>query len=917
MKLLFISLLTLASFLMSEAATIKDLQGWTVEGDVKTDPDKLSPSGVASIKVGPKSMAILKLRDADGSGKVSFFVYDDGVVASPDKKKAVGPRWGTSESNGRVLVGGIMYARFLQPEGSLCLVDTDPAQKDAWLAVKFIGQRGVPGWKKWEFTYSPESGLQITFDGKPIPAKYFNWNESKVSGFNGIILYGDESATGAPQTVWVGDIEYDLGPPMQVKPGSLPTPTPTPLPLPKGPAPEEETEKSTEPPVLGKMSGFTPGARLLDDLKNLKIPLAPGYLNAHPRLLFSPGDREALQKKAMENPILWDRVLASANRIKSLAGVPDAAAIRTGGKYWRVEQVQSAALAWFITGDASYRDGAIRWLVAHSREPLWGDVYRPNLDLVASWYLYHLAIAYDILRNELSEEDRKLVRDGLANHARIMYLDMDPHETKEKIRYEQNHTYIPMVALTSAALTLIDEVPDAKHWLTRSYSILRRSRYALSEDGYYYEGIGYWTYALHWHVRGAEMLERATGEKLFDLPVLKDTWRMGLYLSLPGTPKAFDGGDTNTWASSKRVDIASTNTAMLWKIASETGSAESRLVGDIFAEDQPETAYPASAFLWYDPSIKPASLSDVEPYHYFADQGIVSWRSSWQKDATCYLFRCGPPLGHKATAKFGQMQDWMMNGGHVHPDIGAFWMFAKGTYLAVGTGYTAEKWTQDHNTILIDGKGQGMDGAYHNERGIPYSDFDAARIDRHFLSSDYGFASGEFGRVYNRQVKGVNVRRSLLMTERWMLVIDDMSADAPHSYTWLCHSDAPFEQDGSAYISKQSKASLAVFPLKPAQSTIEPTATTVMAGKAPVRGTPEQRGYKLTIKSAPEKQMRFVNVLLPLNSGEQPPKVEQIQDENNIITLKILWAAGKVETARLDLNWKDAQSGPAVISIEK
>lgn len=908
--------LVLAS--IGQAAFVKDLQGWTIDGDIRLDPEKTSPSGATSFRVGPKSKATLKLRDTDGSGKVSFLVFDDGVVASPDKKKAVGPRWGTQETNGRVLVGAIMYARFLQPEGSLCLIDAEPSQKGAWLNVHFIGPRGTPGWKKWEFAYNPESGLQATVDGKPVPAKYFNWNESKSKGFSGITLYGDESESGTPQTIWVSDIEYDLGPPMKVTPGSLPTPTPAPVPTPKGPAPEEETEKSDEPPVLGKMNGFTPGARLLDDLKNLKIPLVPGYVDTHPRLLFSPGDREALQKKAMENPVLWDRVVASAKRVLSPESVPDSKTIRSGSKYWRVEQAQSAALVWFVTGDKSYRDGAIRWMLAHCREDVWGDVYRPNLDLVASWYLYHFAITYDILRNELSEEDRKIVRDGLAAHTRLMYLDRDPHETKEKIRYEQNHTYIPMVAMIAGALTLIDEVPDAKYWLTRGYAVLRRSRYVLSEDGYYYEGYGYWSYALHWHVRGAELLERATGEKLFEFPVLKDSWRFGLYLRLPGTPKAFDVGDTLAWVDGKRVDMISTNTTMLWKIASETASPESRLVGDLYEKDQPEVAYPASAFFWFDPAVKPVAVEDLEPYHYFPDQGVVAWRSSWKDDATCYLFRCGPPLGHKAAAKFGRLNDWMMNGGHVHPDIGAFWMFSKGTYLAVGTGYTAEKWTRDHNTLLIDGKGQGMDGAYHNERGIPYDDFDAARIDRQFLSREYGFASGEFGRVYNRQVKGVDVRRSLLMTERWMLVIDDMKSADPHSYTWLCHTDAPFEKEGAAYVARQDKASLAVVPLKPADVTIETPVTTVMAGKAPGRGTPENRGHKITMESAPASQMRFINLLLPLSAGEKPPQVEQAQDENNIVSLKIRWADGKIESVRLDLNWQDSGSGgPAQLAFDK
>ena len=48
-----------------------------------------------------------------------------------------------------------------------------------------------------------------------------------------------------------------------------------------------------------------------------------------------------------------------------------------------------------------------------------------------------------------------------------------------------------------------------------------------------YEGHGYWSYALHWHVRYTDLISRATGEKAFDLPVLRDSWKFALYLSLP------------------------------------------------------------------------------------------------------------------------------------------------------------------------------------------------------------------------------------------------------------------------------------------------------------------------------------------------------------------------------------------------
>jgi hypothetical protein len=903
---------------LANAANPVDLASWTIEGSVQMDPSKPGPDGKPSIKVEPKAKAALKLREADGSGKVTLSVYDDGMVASPDKKKSVGPRWGTSESSGRVLVGAIMYAKYLQPEGSLCLIDADPKEKSPWLAVKFLGPRGQPGWKKWEFDFNPATGLQVSVDGKPVPQKYFDWNVSKVTGFNGLIFYGDDTPGATAQTVWIADITYELGPPMTVKPGALPTPTPPPPAQALGPAPEEETEKSTEPPVVARMDGFIPGPRLLDDLKNLKIPLVEGYASQHPRLLFSANDRESLQKRALERPDLWNAVLASAAGVKPLESVPTPDVIRSGAKYWRIEKVQSAALAWFITGEQAYAEGAIRWMVAHAREAIWGDKYRPNLDLVAAWYLYHIAVGYDILKDQMTEEDRIVIRRGLAEHARHIYIEHDPHKTEDKIRYDQNHTYIPTVAMAAAALALLEDEPEAKYWLTRGYAVLRRSRYVQSEDGFYYEGFGYWAYALGWQARGAELLARATGEKLFEIPVLRDTWLFGLHMRLPETVGAYGLGDGGGWKDGVRGPMGSANGSMLWEVASQTGVGESRTVGDLYFARDPEKEYPATAFLRYNPEVAAKPLEQIPPYHYFPDHDVVAWRSGWGDEATSYLFRCGPPLGHKAAEKLGRLKDWTMNCGHVHPNIGGFWMFAKGAYMAVDTGYTVEKWTRDQNTLLVDEKGQGVDGSYWNERGANYADLNEAHITSQYLGAEYGFARGEFGSAYRHQVPGVDLTRSLLMTKRWLLIVDDMTADKPHHLTWLCHSLAEFHKDGQAYVARQSGASLAVLPLTPGDVQAKPEPTIVVAGRAPGRGAPEQRGFKLGLRTAAQTaQTRFINLLVPLAPDEKLPEAKLTENEGNRVALEIRWPDGKTESVSLDLGWKaGGENGPAQIALK-
>ena len=892
------------------AGTVTDLHSWIVEGGMKMDPSKPGPDGAPSFKIEPKAKAVLKLRPEEGAGKVTIYLYDDGTVASPEQQRTVGPRWGLMQADGRILVGAIMYAKFLQPTGSFCLIDTDPQDKNAWLAMKWLSPRGKAGWRKWEFDYDPNAGLKIKVDDKLVTQKYFDWNTSKATGFNGIILYGDDTPGGTAQTVWVGGITYELGGPMKVKPDLQAALAKL---LPPAPVAVAVDEDATPFPF--------PGATLLDDLKGLKIHVAADYAKAHPRLLFPAQDRAAIQRRAKENPLLWDTVLASA---KGIANVPTPEVIRTGSKYWRVTCVESAALAWFVTGDAKYRDGAVQWMTAHCQEPVWGTDFRPNLDLVASYYLYSISLAYDILYPDLTDAERNIIRQGLAQHARAICAEYAVVEAKEKIRYDQNHTYIPAVALTSAALALLDEVPDAREWLRRSSAVMRRCRYVLSEDGYYYEGFGYWMYALHWHVRYADLISRATGEKLYDLPALRDNWRFALHMSLPGAPGAFDVGDSNIWGGNiPRHNLTTPNIAMLAGIAAATGSRESQTAFDLYQSRKSDSASQTMDFLWCRQPVQPLPLEQIQPYQYFTDQDVVAWRSSWETNATCYYFRCGPPLGHAATAKTGQLKDWTMNCGHVHPDIGGFYLYAKGAFLAVTTGYTAEKWTRDHNTLLVDGKGQADDGAYHNERGFPYANLDQARIDSCYLTNTYGFASGEFGSAYSRQPTGLKLRRGALMTERWLLLVDDMAAPAEHTLTWLCHADAPFQVEGTGFAAHLTNATLAVIPLSPAGlvSKMEPT---IVGGGATLAETKPgskitiQRGYHLNLSMAqPAKSVRFVTLLVPLQSNEKLPEIQATTIEQDHIRFGLKWPGGKTEKVDLNLRWRsESGSGPATIKLE-
>ena len=89
------------------------LAGWTITGDVTIDAAKGREGRNGSLKVGPGGKAVLKLRDRDESGKVEFWVYDDGTAPEDAKASRLGPRWGLVQSDGKLLAVGVLYAGYL------------------------------------------------------------------------------------------------------------------------------------------------------------------------------------------------------------------------------------------------------------------------------------------------------------------------------------------------------------------------------------------------------------------------------------------------------------------------------------------------------------------------------------------------------------------------------------------------------------------------------------------------------------------------------------------------------------------------------------------------------------------------------------------------------------------------------------
>ncbi len=193
-----------------------DLAGWTCTGDVSIDSERRHGGGGA-LNVGPGGKALLKLRDKNGSGEVTFRVYDDSTAPDAPKAHRVGPRWGLLQEDGSLLAVGILYADYLG--GTEGYTATACNGKDWFKKLFWLGLKRRPArWHKWTFLFHPANGIQVLHDDKEVSA--VDGDKTGMQGFGAIAIWGD-SGDGPGQTIWVDDVTITLGGSMEpfVDPG--------------------------------------------------------------------------------------------------------------------------------------------------------------------------------------------------------------------------------------------------------------------------------------------------------------------------------------------------------------------------------------------------------------------------------------------------------------------------------------------------------------------------------------------------------------------------------------------------------------------------------------------------------------------------------------------------------------------------
>jgi len=528
---------------------------------------------------------------------------------------------------------------------------------------------------------------------------------------------------------------------------------------------------------------FCAGALALAGLKALEP--------SRPRLFLTRARLDQLKRKLSgSHSELWKIVRETADGLlgrEPPSNYQNQGEMRTAGR-----GIPFQALTWLLTGEARYRDGAKRWLLRVCEYPRWEQ----NDSLAAGECLFGVAVGYDWLYDQLDERERRLIRDKLVHQAEALRNGPPVHHDL----WLANHNHVEHVGLAAAGFALRDEVPQAEAWIRQAHSVFLKALEFSSRDGSSTEGHQYWAYSAESILRYAELARDLLNENLYGSEWLKSLPDFVLHSTLP------DFSASNcvmSYGDSHRAYEAHGPGHILYRTAAEYRNRQAQwLAGEMLRRGVGRSAYCGwASLLWYDETLAPAPPSNLPTFWHCDDIGWVTSRSSWDVDAVVAGFKAGPMHGHKAQKYYdahpGDTRE--IGGGHGHPDVNSFQVYAYGKWLAIDPGYERPKWTRNHNTVLVNGKGQLGEGQIWFDRNAVLKARATSAMSKAEHRGACDYAVGGAMSIYPAAAGLTRFRRHFIFLKPdFIVLVDELAADRPSRFEWLMHVEEAVEQRGEA-----------------------------------------------------------------------------------------------------------------------
>lgn len=421
--------------------------------------------------------------------------------------------------------------------------------------------------------------------------------------------------------------------------------------------------------------------------------------NAHPRILATKSDFEAIKQKIQTDELAAKMFASIQSNAQTLFDTPVAEYslkendLRMGPAITQVgPRLETLGLMYQLTGEERYAERAWQELEAACNFPDWNTKHY----LDTGGMMAAVAIGYDWIYDYLTDEQRAFVRSAMLEKGVEPGLKIYRREVTEPnlmvmwITAEHNWNTHCNAGLIMAALALGQDAPEIAGEIVslglRSFEYIANS---FAPDGGWVEGPGYWNSTTIDLVRIISTLQTALGTDYgyFDIPGIAETAYYPTYITGPYGTFNYSDGDMAKRLSTPQIFYMANRLNMPALSAQRKALLE-------------ETAgYDEWDLIWYDPQKTAAAGEDLAKDRYFRTIETATMRSSWDENATFVGLHSGDNAGN-----------------HAHLDSGSFIMDAMGErwFSDIGSDRityisgAVEKWhayrtrAEGHNTFVLN-----------------------------------------------------------------------------------------------------------------------------------------------------------------------------------------------------------------------
>lgn len=538
-------------------------------------------------------------------------------------------------------------------------------------------------------------------------------------------------------------------------------------------------------------------------------------LSGHPRLWLQPDELGAFRGRVEQNAsdIRWEdfyeqSVLPWLSRELISEPAPYPNNKRTAA-LWRqsyldcqemLYAIRHLSIAAIVLKDMELINQAKRWLLHAASWDASGTTSRDYNDESAFRIAGALAWGYDWLYDELTADERELVREKLLHRTRQVAFHVIDRSKIHQVPYDSHAVRSLSSVLVPCCIALFDEEPEARDWLdyTVEYYYTLFSPWG-GEDGGWAEGPHYWTTGMAYLTEALDLLKNFAHLNVFQRPFFQHTGDFPLYCYSPTTSTRTTFGDNSTLGD----DIIKKVGYNIRQYAGITGNGWYQWYFEQLKDRNPEADWMFYNYGWWDfrfdellyrhnyPLIPAVEPSGIDPVKWFRDVGWVAMHHKMHEpsEQISLVAKC---------SRYGSVS-------HSHGDQGAFMLHAFGEPLAIESGYYIafnssmhlnwRRQTCSKNTILIDGKGQFAD--MNKALNIAAK----GEVEDAYQGKDYAYVRMNPTQAYLEHVPYLKQykREIYFVQNAYFVIVDSVDLEQPGRIQWLFHTLHEMELKGQSF----------------------------------------------------------------------------------------------------------------------